>query len=461
MTRPAAPLNERALTLVEMLVGVAVLGILGIAIGAMSTGGTTRAAQESLRRGVDSNTVELASTWFARDIQGASGITATQCGAGLGGTALVSLLVPASAPTGGAALMTAGGGPATITYRSVTGAKGQQVVRARCTGGAPVESDVVADELTAPPTVTCDGTACAPAERPTPRQVRLDLSTGSGLVANLDGARRATVSGASDPPFELPRLLGLSSAPLSVSGNAGLVVNGPLYVNRPSSGTVAVNVQGNAGLAVNGTFAVPQGTSCSGCGTKGRPTPTAFDGPLPDPLAYLQAPSGSGLSNRTCNKCTSMQPGIYKSVVSLSGNANVTMAPGVYILRKGISVSGNVTLTGNGVFLYNGCEREQPASCSAAGGAVSLGGGGSVTLSPLATGHPAQPSYPGVLLFQARNNTAAISIGGNSSASSLSGIIYAPGSAGVQLGAGNGGLSIGWVVGTNLSVSGNGTVRVG
>jgi hypothetical protein len=156
-----------------------------------------------------------------------------------------------------------------------------------------------------------------------------------------------------------------------------------------------------------------------------------------------------------------MRPGIYKSAVALSGNTNVTMQPGVYVLRKGMSISGKVTLTGNGVFLYNGCEREQPASCSAAGGAISLGGNGAVSLSPLAAGDPMYGSYPGVLLFQARNNPAAITITGSSSASSLSGLIYAPGSAGVQLGSGSGGLSIGWVVGTNLSVSGNGSVRVG
>jgi len=255
--------------------------------------------------------------------------------------------------------------------------------------------------------------------------------------------------------------LGLSSsAPLSLSGNPTLVVNGALYVNRPLSGPNAVEISGNASLSVNGTFAIQSGTRvhCAGrCSPAPYPPPATFDRPLPDPLAYLQPPSGAGLSMRTCSNCTSMQPGIYSSQVSLRGGT-VTMAPGIYILRKGIDVAGNTTLTGSGVLLYNGCEREQPASCSAHGGAISLGGTGSASLSPLPS---TDAAYPNVLIFQARNNDAELSITGNSTTRSLSGLIYAPGSDGVAIGAGNGGLSIGWVVGTNLSVSGNGTVTVG
>jgi hypothetical protein len=95
------------------------------------------------------------------------------------------------------------------------------------------------------------------------------------------------------------------------------------------------------------------------------------------------------------------------------------MNPGVYIITGGgFSVANSASVTGNGVMIYNaGSNFPNPGGTF---GAISISSSGTVNLSA-----PTSGSYPGVLLFQARDNTSTISLGA-SSALGLIGTIYAP-----------------------------------
>jgi hypothetical protein len=86
---------------------------------------------------------------------------------------------------------------------------------------------------------------------------------------------------------------------------------------------------------------------------------------------------------------------------------------GVYIITGGgLSVTGNGSITGNGITIYNG------GSGSAYGG-IALGGNGRIELSA-----PTSGDYKGILIFQARDNTRAVSLSGNAT-TGISGTIYA------------------------------------
>ena len=90
------------------------------------------------------------------------------------------------------------------------------------------------------------------------------------------------------------------------------------------------------------------------------------------------------------------------------------MNPGIYYMKGGgFSVANGVSLTGNGVMIYvdNG------------GGQISFQGGGNITMSA-----PTSGTYAGVVMFQDRGNTKAISIA-NGSTTNITGTVYAPSAA--------------------------------
>ncbi len=124
-----------------------------------------------------------------------------------------------------------------------------------------------------------------------------------------------------------------------------------------------------------------------------------------------------GAENLSGNSSATIYPGIY-SQISVSGNAKLTMNGGTYIVEGGgFTVSGNASVTGSGVLIVNGGSKYPNSGGTY--GAISLSGNGSYHLSP-----PTSDTYAGIVIFQSRDNSKAITLSGN--ASSMTGTVYAP-----------------------------------
>jgi hypothetical protein len=229
---------------------------------------------------------------------------------------------------------------------------------------------------------------------------------------------------------------------LSLSGSASIIEPGNVWVDSDAS---ALQASGNASLSAS-SIQVVGGVSRSG-NASFNPTPVTGVAALSDPLAGLAAPSGGtaqGSVNLTHGSLT-INPGIYSSI-RVSGSGSLTLNPGIYVLvGGGLTVTGNASITGSGVLLYN-AGSNYPNGGGNFGG-IALSGNGSVTLSAATTG-----AYAGIVLFQARANTRALSLGG-SAVLGLTGVIYAP-SAQVLV-SGNAQLNASLVV-DRLTLSGNG-----
>ena len=151
------------------------------------------------------------------------------------------------------------------------------------------------------------------------------------------------------------------------------------------------------------------------------PAPVTGAAVVADPLASLPLPSTSGLTNYGAEKLSgdssaTIKPGIYSSI-SVSGSASLTMSSGTYIIEGGgFSVSGAGSVTGSGVTIVN-AGSDYP-STGGTYGSISLSGSGTYKLTPPTTG-----TYAGIVIFQTRDNTKAMTVSG--AASGMTGTIYA------------------------------------
>ena len=140
---------------------------------------------------------------------------------------------------------------------------------------------------------------------------------------------------------------------------------------------------------------------------------------MADPLASLASPSTTGLTNRgsevlSGNSSATIQPGIY-SQITVSGNGT-TLASGLYIIEGGgFTVSGNASVTGSGVMIFNAGSKYPTTGGTY--GAISLSGNGKYNLTP-----PTSGTYAGIVIFQLRDNTKALTLSGN--AMGMTGTIY-------------------------------------
>jgi hypothetical protein len=239
---------------------------------------------------------------------------------------------------------------------------------------------------------------------------------------------------------------------LALTGNGSISSNsGGIQANSNCSN--ALTETGNSSINVDtATISVVGGYSTSGNATFSS-TPITGVAPMPDPLASLSPPTGSGLSNQGAFSCSGTQtiyPGIYTSI-SASSNCNLTMQPGTYIIKGGgISLGGNASLTGTGVFIYN-AGSNFPSTGGSFGG-ISLSGNGTFNLSPQTSG-----SYAGLLIFQSRDNPQTLTISGNGAVAGVQGTIYGQ-SAPVSV-TGNGTLPAQFVV-DSVTVTGNGSMNI-
>jgi hypothetical protein len=253
-------------------------------------------------------------------------------------------------------------------------------------------------------------------------------------------ARGTSASGASSLPGIL--LLGNSGTTLSGVGNGTVDVTDPkgytgnggsLYVD--STGPNAVSMKGNANVSAPSVYIAQSGSAPSGVTVTGSGSVNMGATPLPDPLAYLPAPSASNAPSGV--SVVSLPNGINNSM-TLSSNT-------IYLVGgDGINLQGNNTLTGTNVMLY----------LTGANAGITLNGNGSVNLSPMTTG-----PYAGITIFQDRSDTNSGTLTGNGNLS-ITGTIYTPAAALTMTGNGTSDVFGSQVIANSLTLKGNGTVNV-
>ena len=199
-----------------------------------------------------------------------------------------------------------------------------------------------------------------------------------------------------------------ASGAVTASGNAN--VNLPFGLFVDSSSPNAIIAGGNARINVGGIVQVVGGISKSG---NAQVTKTGVPASINDPLSSLTSPGLTGLINYGSvsvagNTTRTLSPGIYTSI-QLSGNANVTMSPGMYIIKgSGFTVSGNASVSGSGVTIFNAGSNYNVSTDGGNFGGISLSGNGNVNLNP-----PTMGTYAGILIYQSRVNTRALSMNRN------------------------------------------------
>jgi hypothetical protein len=231
---------------------------------------------------------------------------------------------------------------------------------------------------------------------------------------------------------------------LTVSGNASINIPGVVEVG--SNSATALSASGNASVTAS-AIQVVGGAQASGTATfsSGPATGTAS---VADPLAALAAPGSAaaqGSVNLTGTATLTINTGVY-SQIKVSGSAKLTLNPGIYVLAGGgLTVTGNGSITGSGVFLYNAGSNFPNAGGNFGG--LTFSGNGTFNLTAAGTG-----PYAGLVLFQARDNNRAVSLGGNA-VSGIAGTVYAPAA---LLTIGGNAQVTGSLVVNRLQLSGNG-----
>jgi hypothetical protein len=204
---------------------------------------------------------------------------------------------------------------------------------------------------------------------------------------------------------------------LTVSGNAGITVPGVVVVDSTSA--TALSASGSAAVTASAIQVV--GGAQAGGSVTFSPKPATGAAAVADPLAALAAPGSAaaqGSVNVAGNATLTINPGVY-SQIKVSGRAHLTLNPGVYVLAGGgLTVTGNASISGSGVLLYNAGSNFPNAGGTFGG--VTLSGTGTFNLTAADTG-----PYAGVVLFQARDNSRAIALGGNA-VTGIGGTLYAP-----------------------------------
>jgi hypothetical protein len=208
-----------------------------------------------------------------------------------------------------------------------------------------------------------------------------------------------------------------ASGALTVSGNASINIPGEVVVDSSSSS--ALSAAGNAQITAS-VIDVLGGFQKTGSAAISPAPRTGVS--VPDPLTGLSGPSTTGLTNYGSVNLTGgsqvINPGIYGQI-KVSGGASLTLNPGTYLVEGGgLTVTGNAGISGQNVFIYN-AGSNYPNSGGNFGG-ITLSGTGTFNLSA-----PTSGPYAGILIFQSRQNTRALSFSGNALAG-MTGVIYAP-----------------------------------
>jgi Flp pilus assembly protein TadG len=228
------------------------------------------------------------------------------------------------------------------------------------------------------------------------------------------------------------------------SGNLSMPDCG-IVINSNSSN--ALNRTGSSTISAL-SIGISGGWNQTGSGSV-TPTPITNVAPVPNPLAFLTAPSFSVASCLANPKLTSgnheLGPTTAGGTVcyngfSMSSSGTTTLDPGVYIINGAMSMSGSGALNGTGITIY----------LAPPNGSLSLTGSGAMNIS--APTDPTNP-YNGILFFEDPTDTNGMSVSG-SSGSVIQGIFYAP-AASLTLTGSSGSQIYADLVTSSLSMSGS------
>jgi hypothetical protein len=180
--------------------------------------------------------------------------------------------------------------------------------------------------------------------------------------------------------------------------------------------------------------------------------------PTLDPLAFLPVPDANAMTVRSSDPLTvntivptTLQPGVYRGGVHVTGLSVVLMSPGVYVMEGGgFQVDGSATVTGLGVTVYNTTSGTYPP------GPIKVDGLGKVVLTA-----PLSGTYQGVSFFQHRGLTQPVTVSGLG-LTTLTGVVYAAKAPVTLTGTAAAGVDVlgGAYVADSLTASGVGAVTV-
>jgi Flp pilus assembly protein TadG len=234
-------------------------------------------------------------------------------------------------------------------------------------------------------------------------------------ASNLPVISRS-VSRGTYAPYSDDAVIALSptgASALTAAGSAKLKASATVQVDSSNVAAVNVNNTGNINapiISITGNWTSSSSGTLTGSVVTGASS-------VNDPLATLPAPSTTGLTVQPGLPgygSYTMSPGIYNGGVTFGGGMNITMKSGTYYIENGgFTVANGVTLTGTSVMIYIA-----PGS-----GAFSFQGGGVINLTA-----PTSGTYSGVVMYQDRSNTSAISIA-NGTTTTITGTFYAAGAA--------------------------------
>jgi hypothetical protein len=244
---------------------------------------------------------------------------------------------------------------------------------------------------------------------------------------------------------------GNTSLTASARATAALVQNsltGCIYALDAASGVTDVTINGvtfkeasctiysNSNLLINGSTVTVNSINVAGTYTSNGSTVNAtVNDPVPtaaDPLASLPAPTdpngtncvaGTGSSQITTTSMVTINgtsgvtlyPGNYCGGINVNGSSNIVFSPGIYFIAGGLTVNGSNNVTGSGVMFYI-----TPIGSHAAG-AVDINGSSGDELTA-----PTSGTYQGVLFFENRSSSVAVTINGSNTA--MDGDLYFYGS---------------------------------
>jgi hypothetical protein len=319
--------------------------------------------------------------------------------------------------------------------------------------------------LSGSPSLTTTATTASPVGRYAITAVQGSLAAANYMFAFVNGTLTVTTLVGSiyvlDPT---------AGGALTLSGNAAINTAASLVVD--SSASTAILASGNAKVTAASVLVQGSVSKSGNASVTKTGTPAATGDPLgalvePTPPSY----SGSAVAETLSGNATAtINPGLY-SQINVSGNAKLTLNAGVYVIAGGgVTASGNAVLTAPGVtFIIEGGGFNQSGNAIVNGAGVTIfnagskypasgGSYGAITLSGNGNlSAPATGPYAGILVFQSRDNTQALTFSGNAILG-ITGTIYAEAaqlveSGNAQVGSAQNPISI---VVDRLTISGNG-----
>ena len=187
--------REEGFTLIELIVAVAVLGVIigAIAASLVVSLQTTDVTTDRLN---ESNDAQMAAVYYVQDVASATDVDVTDEHACAAGNEVVVQFSWTEQSLNGAGDIVDVAKVASYEYQAPLGADGGRLVRLHCTDAGAPSSVVIAQSLASKPILTCDGAGPGVCDLSdpddVPRMVQLTVSETNDYTYELSGSRRAS-----------------------------------------------------------------------------------------------------------------------------------------------------------------------------------------------------------------------------------------------------------------------------